>query len=114
MNHMIAGFRNLLVLGSFPVIAVAADVFDSPGPGYHQQIEQIRRASGRTEIEPVVPRVNGSVLLGTRITLGLDVVFPPFDAGALFSQPIHLFAPTKMRQVSQGTGTIRVETKKSR
>jgi hypothetical protein len=48
MNKSLIVTIALLAISSLQDIATAADLFDAPGPGYHQQIERVFPAKDRT------------------------------------------------------------------
>ena len=94
----------LLVSASFRGEAI--DVFDSPGPGYRQQIErqQIERAVPQVKVvrEPTLPNVSRSVPLThpryapfpSATSLHPDHSVPPLSPSVInaFSEPIRLIS----------------------
>jgi hypothetical protein len=69
----------LVAIASFPSILAAGDIFDSPGPGYRQQIESLFPSPDRTHSSRI--RVESASLLSG------SLLSPAPD----FSLPIRLF-----------------------
>ena len=90
----------LVAIASFPSISAAGDIFDSPGPGYRQQIERFSPPTDRTRSFQIrfEPGWRPSPLLLSSERDLPQLVESPIRPGPLlpsaepaFSQPIRLF-----------------------
>lgn len=79
MNTSLTSSIVLVAAASFPGIAVAGEVFDSPGPGYRQQLERFST--------PLDCSLSSDIRIAPIVVLSQ----PFLNAEPAFSVPIRLF-----------------------
>ena len=99
MNKSHALSIALVAIASFPSISDAGDIFDSPGPGYRQQIERLFPPIDLTRSFPI--RVESASLLSP------SSLSPAPD----FSEPIRLFMRPQQTSTSPLAPTQATPTK---